>query len=122
MWERHFQLPTARASTRRPQPTDEALAVIELQQVLDAHCVASVHINPESRVKVVPGPAPKQLVQGGWRSFLVKVHNEAGITSALVAVSPNAAAPFARAGGDPGATGARAGGRGCSPLSRSRDV
>src|SRR4051812_6105664 len=37
------------------------------------------------------GPAPAALVQNGWRVFLVKVHNEAGVTAELVAESPNAA-------------------------------
>ncbi len=49
-----------------------------IQKVLDQYCVAGVSINPESRVSVVEGPAKKELVQQGWRTFLVKVHNEAG--------------------------------------------
>ncbi|MFK7819503.1 MAG: CehA/McbA family metallohydrolase [Planctomycetaceae bacterium] len=61
-----------------------------IQRVLDKLCVAVVHINAESRVKVDEGPATKQLVQQGWRSFLVKVHNEAGITPKLRVSSPNA--------------------------------
>ena len=54
-----------------------------VQQVLDAHCLAFVHINPEARVKAATGPAAQQLSEGGWRHFLIKVHNEAGVTSAL---------------------------------------
>lgn len=61
-----------------------------IQQVLDRLCVAGVHINAESRVKVQEGSATKELVQQGWRSFLVKVHNEAGITPTLRVSSPNA--------------------------------
>ena len=34
---------------------------------------------------------PAALVQHGWRVFLVKVHNEAGVTAELKATSPNAA-------------------------------
>ena len=61
-----------------------------LQETLDPLCVATVHINPESRVKVAEGTAPKKLVRNGWRQFLVKVHNEAGVTAPLKAESPNA--------------------------------
>jgi hypothetical protein len=71
--------------------TDQAAAVEQMQQVLDPLCLAVVEINPESRVKVQPGPAPKKLVEQGWRLFLVKVHNEAGVTAPLRCSSPNAA-------------------------------
>ena len=60
-----------------------------IQKVLDQYCVAGVSINPESRVSVVEGPAKKELVQQGWRTFLVKVHNEAGVTAPLIPESPN---------------------------------
>jgi hypothetical protein len=42
-------------------------------------------------VKVQGGPAPKELIEQGWRVFLVKVHNEAGVTAPLRVQSPNAA-------------------------------
>ena len=51
-----------------------------------------MNINPESRVKVTRGPAQAELLEQGWRTFLVKVHNEAGVTAELLAVSPNAKA------------------------------
>ncbi len=69
---------------------DESKAAIELQKVLDPLCLIDIQINPESRVKVAPGPAKRSLVQNGWRSFLVKVRNEAGVTAPLRATSPNA--------------------------------
>lgn len=47
-------------------------------------------INPESRVKVLPGAAKAELVEAGTRIFLVKVMNKAGVTAQLVAESPNA--------------------------------
>ena len=71
---------------KQPKAADCAEAI---QKVLDKHCVAGVSINPESRVSVVDGPAKKELVQQGWRTFLVKVHNEAGVTAPLVPESPN---------------------------------
>ena len=60
-----------------------------VQKVLDKLCIVGVSINPESRVSVVEGPAKRELVQQGWRTFLVKVHNEAGVTAPLVPESPN---------------------------------
>lgn len=61
-----------------------------VQQILDPYCLAAVNINPEARVKVMRGPADAVLQQGGWRSFLVKVHNEAGTRAAIDWESPNA--------------------------------
>jgi hypothetical protein len=71
--------------------TDEAAAVKKIQQLLDPLCLVGVQINPESRVKVQAGPAPKELIEQGWRVFLVKVHNQAGVTAPLHCASPNAA-------------------------------
>jgi hypothetical protein len=45
-------------------------------------------------VKVVSGPAKPELLEQGWRIFLVKVQNEAGVTAELQAVSPNAQSLF----------------------------
>ena len=69
---------------------DAAEGVKAIQHVFDPLCLAEVNINAESRVKVKPGPAAKQLVQHGWTVFLVKVHNEAGVTAAMKCTSPNA--------------------------------
>src|SRR5882762_9372976 len=65
-------------------------SVVEIQKILDRHCLVGVNINPESRVKVEEGPAKPELVEQGWRNFLVKVQNEAGITPVLLVDSPNA--------------------------------
>ena len=54
---------------------DEAGAVARLQEVLDPRVLATVHINPESRVRVEQGGARPELVQEGTRLFLVKVIN-----------------------------------------------
>jgi hypothetical protein len=67
--------------------------VASIQEILDRHCLAFVHINPESRVKVSEGPAPKKLVQHGWRTFLVKVHNQGRVTAPLDLTSPQAEPP-----------------------------
>jgi hypothetical protein len=67
-----------------------AKTVQEIQKVLDPHCLVFININPESRVKVQEGPAKPELMEQGWRSFLVKVQNEAGVTAVLAVESPNA--------------------------------
>jgi hypothetical protein len=78
---------------------DEAIEAI--QKVLDQRCLVGVDINPESRVKVVRGAAGAELAEQGWRVFLVKVHNEAGVTAELRATSPNAAPMHTRSTGSP---------------------
>jgi hypothetical protein len=75
---------------------DDAKATAAIQAMLDPLCLAGVNINPESRVKVAHGAAAASLNEQGWRVFLVKVHNEAGVTSPLGVQSPNAAPVYAR--------------------------
>jgi hypothetical protein len=72
------------------QGPSNTASVERIQQILDKHCIAGVNINPESRVKVQQGPARPELVEQGWRAFLVKVHNEAGVTAVLAVDSPHA--------------------------------
>jgi hypothetical protein len=73
--------------SKGPQTTD---TVLSMQRILDKHCLVAVDINPESRVKVEQGPAKPDLVEQGWRTFLVKVHNQAGVTAVLAVDSPHA--------------------------------
>src|SRR5262245_14256874 len=80
---------------------DEIAAVNRLQQILDKYTIAIVDINPESRVKVQAGAAKPELVEGGTRTFLVKVLNKAGVTSPLVAESPNAVPIFVQSDNSP---------------------
>ena len=70
--------------------TDEESAVTSIQRVLDCHCLVGVDINPQMRVKVAPGPATPELIEQGWRQFLVKVHNQAGTTAVLRGISSQA--------------------------------
>jgi hypothetical protein len=91
--ERKKQLDAALAET------DDEKAVEAIQRVLDPLALAGVNINPESRVKVAVGPAPKSLNEQGWRVFLVKVHNQAGITPTLAVDSPNAGPLYVRSRG-----------------------
>ena len=69
---------------------DDAKLIAGVQAVLDKLCLLYVDINPESRVKVAPGLARPNLVEQGWTQFLVKVHNQAGVTAELKVSSPQA--------------------------------
>lgn len=81
--------------------TDPLVTVAAIQKVLDPHCVVGITINAESRVSVIEGPAKKELTQQGWRTFLVKVQNQAGITPELKIESPNLAPLYKRSSGSP---------------------
>jgi hypothetical protein len=70
--------------------TNAKRGIEKIQQLLDSQCLFGVQINPEARVKVVAGPARPQLIQDGWREFLVKVENQSGMTSRLRVQSPHA--------------------------------
>ena len=86
------ELPEADAR-RLEQLRDEAptqAVVEEIQRILDQYVLAMVQINPEARVSVVRGPAPAELVQGGWKAVLVKVHNAGSVRGRLEVESPNA--------------------------------
>ena len=91
----------AAALEKASREKDDAAAIEGIQKVFDRLCLAGVNINPESRVKVARGPAEAELVQQGWRVFLVKVHNEGGVTAALRAGSPNALPIYSRSTGSP---------------------
>ncbi|TAH38745.1 MAG: hypothetical protein EYC70_03655 [Planctomycetota bacterium] len=80
--------------------SDAREVVAGVQRVLDPLCLVFVHVNPESRVKAAPGPAAPELAQGGWRVFLIKVHNEAGVTAPLRIHSPNAEPPYLPSSGE----------------------
>ncbi|MDZ4402107.1 CehA/McbA family metallohydrolase [Prosthecobacter sp.] len=60
------------------------------QAVLDAHALFQVTISPEQRVKVAAGAAKPVLDEAGWRQYLVRVDNEAGVTAKLAGSSPQA--------------------------------
>jgi hypothetical protein len=81
--------------------SDGATAAREVQDVLDKYCLYDIHINPESRVKVTQAAAKPELVENGWRTFLVKIHNEAGVTAELKAESLNALKVYVRSTGSP---------------------
>src|SRR5436190_11809660 len=87
-------------TTIERQAIDAALAqgdAFLLQQRMDVRCLVGVHINPEMRVKVQQGIAPPDLVEQGWRVFLVKVENDSGTTAKLTVESDS----FKRLPGSP---------------------
>ena len=81
--------------------SDPAKRTAAIQKVFNGLCLAGVNINPESRVKVARGPAAAKLMENGWTVFLVRVHNEAGVTAPLRVTSPNAAPLYQRSTGSP---------------------
>ncbi|HUM46442.1 MAG TPA: CehA/McbA family metallohydrolase, partial [Chitinophagales bacterium] len=69
----------------------EGGATVEtIHGILDKYVLLAVQINPESRVKVGEGIANHTLLQNGWKTFLVRVENLAGITAKLEIESPQA--------------------------------
>ena len=70
--------------------TDAARGTAQIQAVLDRRCLFGVTINPAMRLNVYRGPAAAELVEQGWRVFLVKVDNRAGTNTILQVTSPNA--------------------------------
>lgn len=82
-----------------PLPADKTQALlaaakeqdaVKLQQLLDAHALFLVHINPEARVKVKRGPAQAALQQGGYTPVIIKITNDSGVTKTLNMTSPQA--------------------------------
>lgn len=81
------------------EPTRKVAA--EIQEILDPYCLAMLHVNPEARTKTLAGPAEPTLRQSGWTSYLVKVHNEAGVRSEMLAQSPNSLPVLHRSSSQP---------------------
>lgn len=66
----------------------------KVSALLDENVLVEVQINPESRVKLARGKAKAELVEHGWRAFLLKIENEAGVTAELRGVSPQGKSLF----------------------------
>ncbi|MCA9049008.1 MAG: hypothetical protein KDA89_09795, partial [Planctomycetaceae bacterium] len=79
--------------------SDDRTVIRRIQEILDPLCLAEININAESRVKVKEGSVRKELMQQGWRAFLIRVHNEAGINPELKVESPNAAPVYQKGKG-----------------------
>jgi hypothetical protein len=72
----------------KDEPADSDAAAAAVQKLLDPHCLLTVTINPESRVKAARGAGTVELLQDQERIVLVKVQNDAGSTAALTVTGP----------------------------------
>ncbi len=65
-------------------------SVIEIQKLLDSEVFIAVHLNPETRVKVMRGQSDAHLQQRGYVTKIVKVYNESTVSTPLRVTSPQA--------------------------------
>lgn len=72
-----------------------AAAAIEAERLLDGRSLLSATISPEARVGTLRGAAVPELVQGGWRLFLLRIDNPARVPGRIGVTSPEAAPPHA---------------------------
>ena len=98
-WASRWAIPTVRRSTRQRTERTGRTWSKSSSASLDPRCLLDIRINPESRVSVDRGGATPQLVEQGWRAYLVKVRNEAGVTGALRVESPQARPVYRRSTG-----------------------
>jgi hypothetical protein len=85
--------PFDKATTQRIQTLkslqDETKITQEVQRLLDPYCLAIVNIQENGPPKVVQGLADPELLEQGWRTFLIKVINKPGYAHRLLVESPN---------------------------------
>src|SRR5947209_13392689 len=79
------------AALRNTVPSDAETSIRSIMSVLDKHALLEVTLNPEVRVSAVRGMANPELVQHGWRTFLIKVWNNAAVSPVLKIKSPQGA-------------------------------
>jgi hypothetical protein len=85
------------AAARTAKNKNEAVATI--QGILDRRCLAMVRLEAckgKTNVIATRGPAVPELQEQGWRVFLVKVANSAGISNQRLQVTSPNAAPLTR--------------------------
>ena len=76
---------------------DDAAVTARIEELLDPLCLAGVSI-ANGEIAASEGAVERRLVEQGWRSFLVKVCNDARLTTRLHVESPNARSmPHAKA-------------------------
>lgn len=61
-----------------------------VQEILDPLCLVTVDVQPSGPANVSRGAAAPELLEQGWRTFLIKVINRSGRTGRLLVESPNA--------------------------------
>jgi hypothetical protein len=72
---------------------DKAEVLKVIQKRLDRCCLLGISINPESRVKVARGSAEAMLVKDQDNYFLIKIDNDAGVTSTVALRGPQIIQP-----------------------------
>jgi len=70
--------------------SDEAAITRRVEAELDPLCVAVVVVAPDGTMSARPRGEPVILEENGWRTFLVKIVNGAGLTGRLRLESPHA--------------------------------
>lgn len=76
---------------KRLTPAADSIQVTkQVQRLLDPFCLAVVSLKPNGPPLVQPGAAKRELLEQGWRTFLIKVVNRPGKTGRLLIESPNA--------------------------------
>lgn len=83
---------------------DESKIAPRVRAVLDPLCLATITINSSSDLRAEAGRTTPVLVQQGWRTFIIKVANYAGVRAPLRATSPNAAPLVVRSANVPDPT------------------
>jgi hypothetical protein len=82
------QQENANLKTALRAKNDYPQQVHKIVSILAPHVLMEVDLNPEMRVSVKRGAANAELYQGGWRTFLVKVFNQAGTMPVFKIKSP----------------------------------
>jgi len=85
-----FDAETTRQLIALKSEADAAKVVSQVQRLLDPFCIATVDLQESGPPKVSRGAASTELLEQGWRTFLVKVINKPGRTRRLLSESPNA--------------------------------
>lgn len=76
---------------KRLSPADDSAVVTkQVQELLDPFCLVGVSLKESGPPLVKQGTARRELLEQGWRTFLVKVVNAPGKTRRLLIESPNA--------------------------------
>ena len=71
-------------------PNEKDLIISSVEAIFDPLCIAEVKIPESGAPQISAGSAPPNLLEQGWRTFLVKVINPHGNTGRLFVESPNA--------------------------------
>ena len=65
---------------------NDSSAVEAAEKILSRYTLASVSVDTVETARVIPGAAPRTLVEQGWRMFLVRIVNAAALTNTITLV------------------------------------